>query len=163
MAGEPWFVAADVCRALAYNVKANGDVNTTQALRNAEEHGVLTTRISDIPGKPPKLVSESGLYKLIIQSRKPEAREFKNWVTRDVLPDIRKDGAYMMGEEKVATGELDETFFVPHAMEMLKTNVDRLTEERDALKHKVDHLSVREWEAPAQILAGKQQHSGLAS
>lgn len=98
--GEPWFVAADVCRALGYNIKANGDVNMTQALRNVEEHEVITTRISDMPGQPPELVSESGLYKLIIQSRKPEAREFKNWVTGTVLPAIRKDGAYIMGEEK---------------------------------------------------------------
>lgn len=49
------------------------------------------------------LASESGLYKLIIRSNKPEARPFQDWATRDVLPAIRKDGAYVMGEEKVAT------------------------------------------------------------
>lgn len=52
------------------------------------------------------LISESGLYKLIMRSDKPAAREFQDWVTHVVLPAIRKDGAYIMGEEKVATGEL---------------------------------------------------------
>lgn len=51
-----------------------------------------------------KLMTESGLYKVLFQSRKPEARAFQDWVTRVVLPAIRKDGGYIMGEEKVATG-----------------------------------------------------------
>lgn len=44
------------------------------------------------------LISESGLYKLIMRSDKPQARDFQDWVTRVVLPAIRKDGAYIMGE-----------------------------------------------------------------
>ncbi|MBU0563104.1 MAG: hypothetical protein KJ890_06170 [Gammaproteobacteria bacterium] len=55
-----------------------------------------------------KLISESGLYKLILRSDNPQARLFQDWVTRDVLPAIRKDGAYVMGEEKVASGEMSE-------------------------------------------------------
>lgn len=47
-----------------------------------------------------RCIAESGLYKLIMRSDKPEARQFQDWVTRDVLPAIRKDGAYVMGEEK---------------------------------------------------------------
>lgn len=50
------------------------------------------------------VISESGLYSLILKSRKPEAKAFKKWVTRDVLPAIRKDGGYVLGEEKVKTG-----------------------------------------------------------
>lgn len=46
-------------------------------------------------------ISESGLNKLIMRSDKPEAKPFQEWVTRDVLPAIRKDGGYIMGEEKV--------------------------------------------------------------
>lgn len=46
------------------------------------------------------IVSESGLYKLIMRSDKPEAKAFQDWVTRDVLPAIRKDGGYIMDEEK---------------------------------------------------------------
>ena len=54
------------------------------------------------------IVSESGLYKLIMRSDKPIARYFQDWVTREVLPAVRKDGAYIMGEEKVRTGEMSE-------------------------------------------------------
>lgn len=57
---------------------------------------------------PVMLISESGLYKLIMRSDKPEAKAFQDWVTRDVLPAIRKDGGYVKGEEKVASGELSE-------------------------------------------------------
>jgi len=57
------------------------------------------------------LLSESGLYKLIMRSDKPTARPFQDWVTRDVLPAIRKDGAYIMGEEKVRTGEMPEDVY----------------------------------------------------
>lgn len=46
------------------------------------------------------LVSESGVFKLIMRSKKPEARRFQNWVTREVLPAIRKDGAYVAGQQR---------------------------------------------------------------
>lgn len=54
------------------------------------------------------LIFESGLYKLIMRSNKPEAAQFQDWVTKVVLPAIRKDGAYIEGEEKLASGELSE-------------------------------------------------------
>ena len=74
-------------------------------------------------------ISESGLYKLIMRSDKPEAQDFQNWVTRVVLPSIRKDGAYIMGEEKVASGEMDEDEFVLKAMTILQSKVERLKQE----------------------------------
>ena len=49
------------------------------------------------------IITESGLYKLVMRSDKPQAKEFQDWVTGTVLPAIRKDGAYIMGEEKVVT------------------------------------------------------------
>jgi prophage antirepressor-like protein len=49
-----------------------------------------------------RLISESGLYKLVLRSDKPEAKAFQDWVTRTVLPAVRKDGAYVAGEEKLA-------------------------------------------------------------
>jgi hypothetical protein len=61
--------------------------------------------VSSFPNTGLVCVSESGLYKLIMRSDKPEAKDFQDWVTRVVLPAIRKDGGYVMGEEKVATGE----------------------------------------------------------
>jgi len=61
-----------------------------------------------------KLVSESGLYKITMRSDKPEARAFQDWVTRVVLPAICKDGGYVMGEEKLATGKFTRNFSVGH-------------------------------------------------
>ena len=59
-------------------------------------------------GRPALIISESGLYDLIMQSRKTEAEAFKRWVRKDLLPAIRKDGGYIMGEEKLKSGEMSE-------------------------------------------------------
>lgn len=136
--GQPWFVAADVCKALGYNVKADGSVNTHQALKPLAAEEVTTTQISGNRGQHPKLISESGLYKLVMRSDKPQARLFQDWVTRDVLPAIRKDGAYVMGEEKVASGEMDEDEFVLKAMTILQKKVERLKEENAVLLPKAE-------------------------
>jgi prophage antirepressor-like protein len=85
--GEPWFVAADVCRCLGI-----GETHVAMRRLHADDKSVFK---AGLPGKPPALVNESGLYDLILQSRKPEARTFKRWVTSEVLPTIRKTGAYV--------------------------------------------------------------------
>mgnify|MGYP000700970974 CR=1 FL=1 len=126
--GEPWFLAADVCNALGLT---NVAAATSQNLTNRE---VQNFRIPGTRGRPNKLISESGLYKVLFQSRKPEARAFQDWVTQVVLPAIRKDGGYVAGEEKLATGEMSEEEFVLKAMTMLKAKADRLQ------KHVSDHL-----------------------
>lgn len=99
--GEPWFVAVDVCRALGYNRRADGTVNTSQALKHLGAKEVTAYPIGGFRGVPPKLISEAGMYRLVMRSDKPAARRFQDWVTGTVLPAIRKDGAYIMGEEKV--------------------------------------------------------------
>lgn len=88
--GDPWFVAKDACDALGLN-------NVSQALTRLDDDETSSIILNDgTPGTPTKaIVSESGLYSLIIASRKPEAHEFKRWVTHEVLPTIRKHGAYM--------------------------------------------------------------------
>lgn len=87
--GEPWFAAVDVCQALAI-------VNTARALSrlDEDEKGVHSM---NTPGGAQDLsvVNESGLYSLILTSRKPEAKAFKKWVTAEVLPAIRKHGMYL--------------------------------------------------------------------
>lgn len=72
-----------------------------------DEKGTHTIRT---PGGPQSVavISESGLYSLILTSRKPEAKAFKKWVTSVVLPSIRKHGGYVAGQEKLATGELTD-------------------------------------------------------
>ncbi|MFD1244832.1 BRO-N domain-containing protein [Paralysiella testudinis] len=86
--GEIWFVAADVCAALEL-------ANPRQVVSRLDddEKGVLTV---DTLGGPQEvvIVSESGLYSLILTSRKEEAKRFKRWVTHDVLPAIRTTGKY---------------------------------------------------------------------
>lgn len=98
--GQPWFVAADVCRALEVG-------NSRQALSrlDADEKGVIST---DTPGGEQKMsiINEPGLYALVLGSRKPEARAFKRWITHEVIPSIRKSGGYIAGQETLTDAEL---------------------------------------------------------
>lgn len=89
-AGEPWFVAKDVCDILEIS-------NNRDAISQLDSDEKNTVVISDgIPGNPNKtIISEPGLYKLIMRSRKPEAKEFQRWVTHEVLPQIRRTGGYI--------------------------------------------------------------------
>ena len=73
-----------------------------------------------------------------MRSNKPEAQFFQGWVTKVVLPAIRKDGAYIMGEEKVASGEESEDELVLKALGILQKKVDRITQERDRATNERD-------------------------
>lgn len=87
---EPWFVVKDVCDVLG--IKNNRDA--VQRLDEDEKAtSVLPTQFGD---KEMWLINESGLYALVLQSRKPEAKSFRKWVTSEVLPSIRKRGYYGM-------------------------------------------------------------------
>ena len=85
----PWFVAADVCRAL-------GLTNPAEVVRGLEED---EKRISSADTKRGVreviVISESGVYALIFRSRKPNAGQFRQWVTAEVLPSIRRTGVYV--------------------------------------------------------------------
>lgn len=108
--GEPRFVAADVCRLLGLSLNAGA----TRHLSNLKSSEVRTHRFPGTAGKPNAVISESGLYTLVMRAQKanPKAREVQEWVTGTVLPTIRKTGGYIQGEEKLATGEMtDEQFF----------------------------------------------------
>ncbi len=102
----PWFVAADVCRVLDL-AKTDRAVNPL----DCTEKGTHRVRTPGGP-QPMSIISESGLFKLIMRSDKPQAKPFQDWVAKVVLPAIRKDGAYVMGEEKVASGEMSPTLEV---------------------------------------------------
>ena len=87
--GEPWFVAKDVCGAL-------GIAKVDSAIRSLDEDEKDAHSMSTLGGNQEMtVVSEAGLYSLIMRSRKPEAKTFKRWVTHEVLPSIRKTGAYV--------------------------------------------------------------------
>lgn len=87
--GVPWFVARDACALL-------GITNSRMAVARLDEDGVSTADVIDSMGRAQQasVVNESGLYELIFQSRKPEARAFRRWVTHDVLPTIHRTGRY---------------------------------------------------------------------
>ena len=93
--GAPWFVAKDVCTTL-------GIGGTGEVYKRLPADDMTKVSRADLghthPGKPMVLVSESGLYKLILRSDKPAAKPFQEWVTREVLPSIRKTGGYMLPE-----------------------------------------------------------------
>ena len=94
---EPWFVAADVCGALSI-------ANTARALSRLDddEKGILS--MNTLGGDQNlSVINESGLFSLILTSRKDEAKRFKKWVTSDVLPSIRRYGRYEDSEGKMET------------------------------------------------------------
>jgi prophage antirepressor-like protein len=89
--GEPWFHAADVCAALGYT-------NPRDAIsRHVDDEDKRSVSLL-LPGSAPTFISEPGLYALIFGSNLPAARKFKTWVTKDVIPSIRKTGAYGASE-----------------------------------------------------------------
>ena len=93
--GEIWFVASDLATVLGYR-------NAPDMVRNLDNDEVSTTQIvrSSSGGNPNiTIINESGLYSATLKSRKPEAKQFKKWVTSDVLPSIRKNGGYIAGQE----------------------------------------------------------------
>lgn len=93
--GEPWFVAKDVCKSLELK-----DVSMSIARLDDDEKG--TSSICTPGGQQNmSVVNEPGLYNLILGSRKPEAKQFKRWITHEVLPSIRKTGRYENTTSKV--------------------------------------------------------------
>lgn len=87
--GEPHFVLVDACKALELS-------NARMVANSLDEDDVSSAYVTDSLGRPQQtnIITESGLYQVIFQSRKAEAKAFKRWVTHDVLPAIRKTGSY---------------------------------------------------------------------
>ena len=95
--GEPYFVGKDIAEILGYN-------NTKDAIAthvDADDRAVIQRSENttlEIPNRGLTVINESGLYSLILSSKLPKAKEFKRWVTSEVLPSIRKHGAYAVDE-----------------------------------------------------------------
>lgn len=90
-AGEPWFVAKDVCDIL----ELTNPAVALQSLDDDEKTNLSNSYVWSEPGRRPLIISEPGLYRLVMRSRKPEAKEFQRWVTHEVLPQIRRTGGYI--------------------------------------------------------------------
>lgn len=133
MDGEPWFVAKDVCECLGLD-------NVSQALAglDEDEKRQLASNIinPDVGGRGTLVVNESGLYSLILRSRKPEAKRFKKWVTSEVLPGIRRHGGYIL-ESKLLEMQRD-----PRVMAKLFTDLADEVDRRKAAEQARD-IAVR--------------------
>ena len=93
MNGEPWFVGKDVATILGYT-------NPPKAIRDHVDEEDKTVNDSfTVNGTAPVLINESGLYSLILSSKLPSAKDFKHWVTAEVIPSIRKTGKYSARKE----------------------------------------------------------------
>lgn len=92
--GEPWFVLKDCMSILDLG-------NPTETVKMFDDDEFSTTEVIDSIGRRQQayIISEPGLYRLVMRSRKPEAKEFQRWVTHDVLPQIRRTGGYIPTSE----------------------------------------------------------------
>ena len=126
--GEPWFCLLHVCKALGLNAK-----HVKERLR---DKAVSTDLISDTIGRTRRVlfVNEDGLYDVILESRKPEARAFRRWVTGEVLPAIRKTGGYMMAQ----TNESDE-IILSRALHIMQETLKRRDERIAQLQSRADY------------------------
>lgn len=140
---EPWFVAKDVCDALTLE-----NSRKATASLDDDEKGVSPI-VTPSGTQQMTIVNESGLYNLIFQSRKPEAKAFRKWVTSEVLPAIRKTGGYEMPGGKRFTsprqGEYLDLRCEPYDTKWLGTTTVRVVEHEDV-----------EWYSVADILRAMQ-------
>ncbi len=99
--GEPWFVGKDVAEILGYK-------DTSDAMKkHVDIEDKLTRRFADSgQNREMYIINESGLYSLILSSKMPKAKEFKRWVTSEVIPAIRKTGGYIAGSENMTDAEI---------------------------------------------------------
>lgn len=131
--GKPMFVANEVAEILGYSRPRDAVADHCKHLKLFK--GVDSARLTSSP-RGITIIPESDVYRLIMRSKLPAAEQFEAWVTETVLPAIRQDGMYVMGEEKVKTGELEETQFLLQAFTMLKNKADRLSQENSQLESK---------------------------
>ena len=95
---EPWFIASDICKALDIS-------NTSKAMKRLDEDEKSNLKLG-LSGGDTNCVNEYGLYNLVLASRKQGAKEFKRWITHEVIPSIRKSGGYIAGQETMSDTEL---------------------------------------------------------
>ena len=151
--GEPWFVAKDVCDALEitnFSQAVNGQERTNRRGEkywsgglDEDEKGLHTVYT---PGGEQQMlcVSEAGLYQLIFQSRKEEAKTFKRWIAHEIIPSIRKTGSYSVPDQsQMPTHRIPQNFIeaMEYALALAKANT-QLQEKVDVLEPKADQFDL---------------------
>lgn len=125
--GAPWFVGKDVAEALGYGA-GKSLANAVSKHVDEEDKGVTEMMT---PGGVQKviIINESGLYSLVLSSKLPSAKKFKHWVTSEVLPTIRRHGAYMT-EEALEKAITEPDFLIKLATNLKEEKEKRLEAER---------------------------------
>ncbi len=120
--GEPWFVLADLCKVL-------GIANPSDVASRLDEDALGSTEVIDSLSRKQtaRTVNEAGMYEVVFLSRRPNAKEFKRWVTSEVLPSIRKTGGY--GQVAPSGPELV-------ALALVEAN--KMLEQKDAVIHELE-------------------------
>jgi len=128
--GEPWFVAKEVALILGYS-------SPKSAVRDHCKHPVLLKGADSAPlTSSPRginVIPEGDVYRLITKSTLESAKKFEEWMMDTVMPSIRKRGGYVLGQEKIVTGEMSRQEFMARALVMADETLKDLTAERDAL------------------------------
>ena len=124
---EPYFVAKDVCEILEIK-------NATQAINRLDEDEKTMFNIGQVNIN---IVNEYGLYTLILGSRKKEAKQFKRWITHEVVPSIRKHGGYIAGQEEMTDEEI-----MAKAVLMANSKIKELNQRNNELKAENSQLVV---------------------
>ena len=150
--GEPWFVAADVCKSLDIG-------NSRQALTrlDEDEKGVILT--DTLGGEQQmSIINEPGLYSLVLGSRKPEAKAFKRWITHKVIPQIRKTGAYLS-----PVIDSDMLFKMAEAMAAKEKQIKELEQQKALMSPKADFYDavVESPDAVDMAVAAKTLNMGI--
>lgn len=129
---EPWFVAKDICDALGY-------ANASKAINDHvdDEDKLNNVSLSSLGQRGGWIINESGIYSLILHSRLPQAKTFKRWVTHEVLPSIRKHGAYLTPEK------IEDALLNPDTIIRLATDLKDERQRRISLQEKNAQLAPR--------------------
>lgn len=124
--GEPWFVGKDVAEALGYS-------NSRKALSDHvdEEDKGVTKRDTLGGAQDMTIINESGLYSLVLSSKLPTAKKFKRWVTSEVIPSIRKHGAYLTDQK------IEELLISPDTIINLATQIKEEREKNKVLAEEI--------------------------
>lgn len=136
--GENWFVGKHIASVLGYKrtneaIREHCDdateISSLQALQNTVNEDIqkLTGNFTNSVGKT-KLITESDLYSLIISSKLPSAKAFKRWVTKEVLPSLRKHGVYAVGQENLAQ---DKFLELMNEMQKTMNNMEQKIEDQN--------------------------------
>lgn len=128
--GEPYFVGKDVVDILGYR---NGSRDINRHVDEEDRHKAMV--FDGNQNKETIIINESGLYSLVLSSKLPDAKKFKHWVTSEVLPTIRKHGAYMTPEK------IEEAILNPDTIIQLATQLKQEREGRLIAEQRVNELT----------------------